>query len=53
MFTGSSNLDWVRDLRLIPLFHAPGLRRELLLRRGIVDDKDLEVLIGDLEVSRS
>ena len=40
----------MRELRLLPQYHAPTLRKDLGLRRVSVDEMDLECLVSQLEV---
>lgn len=48
----SENLTWIFDLRLLPQYHAPTLRKDLALRRASVEEMDLDHLLNHLEVSR-
>ena len=47
----SENIDWIKDLCLVPLFHAPALRDELALHNMNMEEMDLDHLLAELEVS--
>ena len=50
---GSDHLEWIHELRLLPQYHAPTLRKDLGLRRVSMDEEELDHLLSHLQVSPS